>query len=398
MLQQSDRPIESAIAAFAEFGVDAAYLVPTSTILAKSYFDAHRGVRGFLAAKRIHDYSEQGQGESSKRLLSVGFIHPDRVEVRPLSLYRPSTKNGDPRIWPSRLRDYATVGNLLALIANGNGDLFLINCSNPDIFESRGLSGSPLNLLLTDQQEGATAQELRQGLESISAKGFIPSMRAGDTGVGYTLETLLGIDANSSKSPDYKGIELKSRRVRGGKASGRSTLFAKTPDWSRSRLKSSRQILEKFGYENDDGRLQVYCTIHSHPNPLGIYAVAIEEDDLLVHFAGGGDGAEPVEVVRWSIQVLRDSLLAKHRETFWVEAECRLEGGVEEFHFIRALHTRLPLAANIAALIKSSHLTTDYAIKREGTRVSDKGYLFRMAAGSRKLIFPDPIIYDLTVN
>ena len=31
-------------------------------------------------------------------------------------------------------------------------------------------------------------------------------------GVGYTLETLLGIAANSSKAPDYKGIEIKSGR------------------------------------------------------------------------------------------------------------------------------------------------------------------------------------------
>ena len=50
-------------------------------------------------------------------------------------------------------------------------------------------------------------------LSDVSRKGFIKTMRPGDTGVGFTLETLLGIEANSNKAPDYKGIELKSSRV-----------------------------------------------------------------------------------------------------------------------------------------------------------------------------------------
>lgn len=37
-------------------------------------------------------------------------------------------------------------------------------------------------------------------------------MLQADTAIGRTLETLLGININSSKQPDYKGIELKAFR------------------------------------------------------------------------------------------------------------------------------------------------------------------------------------------
>ena len=46
-------------------------------------------------------------------------------------------------------------------------------------------------------------------IKSINNEGWIKSLRRGDTGVGYTLETKLGIKANSKKKPDYKGIEIK---------------------------------------------------------------------------------------------------------------------------------------------------------------------------------------------
>ena len=59
------------------------------------------------------------------------------------------------------------------------------------------------------------SEELLEKCRQINKKGFIKTMRVGDTGVGYTLETLLGIKANSNKSPDYKGIEIKTKDLSG---------------------------------------------------------------------------------------------------------------------------------------------------------------------------------------
>ena len=66
-----------------------------------------------------------------------------------------------------------------------------------------------------------------------------------DTGIGRTVETVLGIPMNDSKQPDYKGIELKSKRE---KANVRSNLFTQSPNWPLSRLKSGKAIVERYGY------------------------------------------------------------------------------------------------------------------------------------------------------
>ena len=47
---------------------------------------------------------------------------------------------------------------------------------------------------------------------------------------------------NSDKTPDYKGIELKSHRDK--RSSKKNVLFTQTPDWGISKLKSGREIVE----------------------------------------------------------------------------------------------------------------------------------------------------------
>ena len=89
------------------------------------------------------------------------------------------------------------------------------------------------------------ADELLHKLVKISNKGFIRTVKSGDTGIGMTVESELGIVANSSRSPDFKGIELKSTRV-GQKLSqkNRSTLFSCVPDWSLSPSAPKEKLLE----------------------------------------------------------------------------------------------------------------------------------------------------------
>ena len=54
--------------------------------------------------------------------------------------------------------------------------------------------------------------ELKDKLSEINQKGYIVSLRKGNTGVGYTLETLLGLKENNLKTPDFGDVELKSQR------------------------------------------------------------------------------------------------------------------------------------------------------------------------------------------
>ena len=46
--------------------------------------------------------------------------------------------------------------------------------------------------------------QLKETLSDINRRGYIVSLRKGNTGIGYTLETLLGVAENNLRSPDLE--------------------------------------------------------------------------------------------------------------------------------------------------------------------------------------------------
>lgn len=126
MLDKTDRPIEPIISILARNGVEAGYLVPTSTGLEKSILDVHAGLRDYFCLAKFHDYKTQKQGASGKRVVQGFFVTSNGFEATQVSLYRPETKKGDPRIWIYGLKDRVKSGNLLAIFLYENS-LYIVN-------------------------------------------------------------------------------------------------------------------------------------------------------------------------------------------------------------------------------------------------------------------------------
>ncbi len=55
-------------------------------------------------------------------------------------------------------------------------------------------------------------EEFRQKFQELKNRGFVKSLRKGPTGIGYTFETLMGLDENNLALPDIDGIEIKAHR------------------------------------------------------------------------------------------------------------------------------------------------------------------------------------------
>jgi hypothetical protein len=92
------------------------------------------------------------------------------------------------------------------------GELYVINISSIDIEGLLNQSKpNPLKEIITEirQQSNEIAKELLRLLQKLTSRGPIPALLEADTAIGRTLEAMLGIGINSSKKPDYKGIELK---------------------------------------------------------------------------------------------------------------------------------------------------------------------------------------------
>ena len=403
MLDASDIDIGQVMADLAEYGIEAGYIVPTPTALAKSIMDAHQGLRAFFAHHDLHDFQTQGQGPSNKVQLEARILTSGGWIRSVVSLYRPETKSGDPRIWFAGLAKHADPNNLLVILARDR-EIFLINASQDEIWKTMSRAGSPFNELVLEMSKtkSQAEQELIEKLRTISSMGFVSSTTNADSGVGDTLEALLEIERNSSKGPDFMGIEIKASRITGvsRKQSSKNTLFSQTPDWGISRLKNSRELVENHGYFSDGSSLKsLQVTVTNVPNSQDLF-LAINERNLTVENLY----REPDQfnqVVAWELRRLEERLASKHRATFWVKALSRLEAGRELFQFVRAEITSAPLVGNFAPLVSAGKITMDYTIsekldKTGGTRMRDHGYLWRMRPADLKLLFPNPRTIDLT--
>ena len=399
VLSQSNFPVREAIAILSRLRVSAGLLVPTATGLNKSIMDAHSSLRAYLRQQGVHDFSVQAKGSDAKRVLPAYVVEPSRLARTTLSLYRPLTKAGDPRIWISRLKTHAHANDLLALVAH-NGRVYVINMSRTEVRQSLADSRSPFRQALLDHEATPQAlQELLYRLAGIARQGFVRSLRAGPTGVGFTLETLLGIKANSSRSPDFKGIEVKAHRLgnSGRIARTRTTLLSQIPDWKSSHVVTARELLDEFGYRRpDDGRLQLYCTCAESPNPQGLYLDHEEETQTLHARAmlAGEDSAR--EVVLWKLATLHEHLAMKHQQTAWVGAEVQSNNsGEEAFHYRRLSITSRPRIERFGPLVETGDITMDFTLsERENGRVRDHGYLFKIRPESAHLLFDEPIEFD----
>ena len=202
--------------------------------------------------------------------------------------------------------------------------------------------------------------------------GSVPLFSA----VGRTIETALGITINSSKKPDYKGIELKSGRSQLESRQTRATLFACVPDWELSALKSSEAILERFGYQRG-GDFKLYCEVSSvRPNSQGLQ-LKLEEATQWLREIAARTPEEQVAV--WSIAHLEERLAQKHRETFWIKARAEYRNDGEWFHLDSATYTKNPNLPQFGRMLGDGTITLDHLIKRLPTgRAHEKGPLFKV--------------------
>ena len=399
MLSMSDTPINEFIPYFAETNTAVAFLVPTPTGYEKSIMDATKPLRELLKFANVHDYETQGQGQENKVIIESHFITRDDVINTSASLYRPNTKDGDPRIWFSDLKKYCKPCNLLAIFVYDKS-LYVINLSNKEIQDSLKNRGHVFSFLQISLSEYVSvADELLEKLHELHKRGFIPSITKGDPGVSDTLENALGIQRNNKKTPDYKGIELKASRItKNGekKTVTRSTLFTKVPDTGLT----YSEILDKYGKVQiprgkTEPRKQIYETLSTQKyNAYGL-KLSVDYDNDKLNLIDDAE-PEPNLVSSWNLDILRKTLLVKHHETFWVKAASEMRNDIEYFRYDKVIHTKNPNALLLAPLIENGEITADLAahIKPDGT-YRDHGLLFKIFPQNIHDLLGEEKTYDL---
>ena len=377
----------------------------TATGLKKSILDATTPMRTYFKENKVHDYALQNKGQENKVIIKTYILTEYKEIETQTSLYRPETKDGDPRLWIYRLKETTEADDIHAIIALNPTSLFVINLTKVDIVKCCESSlVNPIQDLIGIfyHSSNLISNELLSILRSYENQWIDTDLRA-DTAIGRQVEALLGIDMNASKLPDYKGIELKSFRSQ--RPSIKKNLFCKVPDWDLSHLKSGAEIVDKYGYMSGgikSYRNTLYCKA---PNSQNLRLNMNYPDDLLEieedKIIGENQFKKIADVAVWRLQTLHECLLTKHHETFWIEVDTRIgDQGQEQFMFNKIEHTRNPIVSQFDILLEQSMITVDLLLgrpkvdletgkpKKGGDAVSFK--IKKSAAG---LLFPNSIIY-----
>ena len=362
----------------------------TATGLKKSILDSTVPMRAYFLEHGIHNYEEQEQGQEHKATYRAIILTDTEKKETKVTFYRPNTKKGDPRMWIYGLGSY-TDGSEIHVLFKFEEALCSVNITKVDIEKCYN---SPI---ITPLQEiikaiyiegNMVSEELLGRFRSVKDQWF-ESEVAADTGIGRTIESFLGISMNSDKTPDYKGIELKSHRDK--RRSKKNVLFTQTPNWDISELKSGKQIVEKYGYYTEDGKKTYQNTVQCTPPNSQFLFLNVNQNDELLELQARIKRVE--DVAAWRLMQLHQRLLTKHHETFWIEVENEKHDRKEYFRYKQIEHTKNPNVGQFDVLIEQNIITVDLLLCRPSGHGDT--YSFKIKKKGMPLLFPESVIYNL---
>ena len=226
-----------------------------------------------------------------------------------------------------------------------------------------------------------TYSELVRRLKEVKEMNWVQTHRKGPTGIGKTLEDLLGITENNVPGPDAEMIELKSARKNSGSM---LTLFTKSP----MPAKANAVLLQKFGYDaRGKGKPDLHTTVDAlRYNMLRGkegFKVDVSEDKIELVCSGHNE-----LLGYWDAATLKQSFERKLPRLMYVKADSRGKGENEEFWFNEAWLLSGFSFENLVRLVKEGSIKVDIRIGQyEDGRPHDHGTGFRVHPNKLDLCF-----------
>jgi len=209
-----------------------------------------------------------------------------------------------------------------------------------------------------------TLAEFKRLFTQIKQEGWVPTQRKGPTGVGHTLEQLLGLKENNIASPDFGKIEIKAHRIG---SSSLITLFTfNRKVWKMKALEAVR----KHGTPDENGRLGLYFTMSRTPNSTDLF-LHIEDESISVRHISGSVLAE------WQLETLAQRFMQKVPKLLLVNAFSEMRGDREWFKYERARLLSGTTAEIIRNQILEGNIVVDLRLHDETTRARNHGTGFR---------------------
>lgn len=228
--------------------------------------------------------------------------------------------------------------------------------------------------------------------KKIKAMGWVRTHRSGPTGVGKTLEDLLGIIENNIDGPDFGDYELKSCRTN---SNSMLTMFTLAPKPSRS----NAFLRLKYGYSSDvyDNDEKV---LHTTLSADRFTAIADTGRRLKITCLSNGiylESESGLEDVFWSRDTLKNCFEKKYKNKFvYVKADSRGSGAHEEFFYRDAYKVSGFDYGAFIKLLEAGKIYVDFRIGQYHAglnigKTHDHGTGFRIKESDQPLLFKNNI-------
>ena len=226
-----------------------------------------------------------------------------------------------------------------------------------------------------------TYSEFIEKLKEVQAVKWVKTHRLGNTGIGKTLEDLLGIAENNVAGPDLEEYELKSARKN---SKSMLTLFTKSP----LPPKANALLLSKYGYKsakgNDKKELHTtakatgFNTLKGKPG----FKIKVQKNKLSLV------SSEGKELGYWDKTTLKTSFERKYPGLIYVKAESKGKGKSEEFWFNEAFLLKEFNFESFISLVKKGVIAVDIRIGQyPNGKPHDHGTGFRVMPDKLDLCF-----------
>ncbi len=209
-------------------------------------------------------------------------------------------------------------------------------------------------------------------LKKIKQKGYIKTKRRGPTGVGMTLESLVGIQENNISGPNGHQTELKSTRKT---SMTPLTIFSKSP----LPKGINQELCENFG-KSTNRKKQLYTTINAvtqnrvYGEPG--FRLVVHKSKIAITHTKDIHMSTPY----WDKKTLQEAFERKYsRHLLYVHAESKGRGIREEFHYTTAWLIHGFSFSRFVKLLKEGHIKVDIRVGLDANgKPHDHGTAFRI--------------------
>ena len=225
-------------------------------------------------------------------------------------------------------------------------------------------------------------ENLKQEFLRIKNMGYVKSTRSGVTGVGKTFEDLLGKEEDTKGTPDYNGIELKTKL---GYSKSYTTLFNSTPE---GELETQR-LCKEYGYPDRILRDKKVLNVSITTTPILVanrYFFNLKVDynmQKLILIIKNKYGKILESKVYWSFETLKEKLNTKLQYVAVINAWPTTRNNVTYYKYYKINFYKLKTFEKFIELIDKGiiRISSKIGVYRTGTKEGlyhDRGTSFEL--------------------